>query len=91
MKHFTKHAQELGVTSFEEYKPLIYKIIKKPDYVFVQREINGETVYIFVKDSSVVVSSNDNLLVKSLYRITFSIEEWLKDAERKGRATIRIL
>lgn len=90
-KHFEKHRKKLKVNSVEEYKTLAYEIIKKPDNVFIQKETNGEIVYIFAKGASVVISSDTYLLVKSLYKLKFSIEEWLKDAGRKNRATIRIL
>ncbi len=89
--HFEKHAKKLGVNSIEEYKALAYKVIKEPDHVFVQKEPNGERVYLFVKGDLVAISSDDSLLVKSLYKLKFPIEEWLKDAEGRGRATIKIL
>jgi SPP1 gp7 family putative phage head morphogenesis protein len=89
--HFAKHAQMLGVKNLKEYEKLTYEIIKKPDRVYVQRLSNGETDYLFIKGDRVAVSNDDGLFVKSVYRLYINEEEWIKDAVKKGRATIKLL
>ena len=86
--HFKKHGAEVGAGTLEEYKRKALEIIKNPEKVYVERNEAG-TYYAFFKDNLMVVSSDDNLSILSLYKI--EEERWIRERARKGSAILRIL
>ena len=72
--HFEKHGKELGYKNIEKYKNAVYNIIKNPDTIYVERTTKGQTLYHFIKDQKVVLSSDDNLWIKNFY--PFDEKRW---------------
>ncbi len=90
--HFKKHKEEFGFTSKEEYFKSAYEVIRNPDRVYVEKSDNT-TNFIFIKGNRVVISNDDNLAIKSYFKLLKEaekdIEFKLKGEKRDG--LIRIL
>lgn len=82
-EHFNRHGKELGFASAEEYKKAALQIIKAPDEVYVERH-KGQTFYIFRKGDKIVVSRDDDLWIKTFYRLNSPFEQWAKEMKRDG-------
>ncbi|MDI6865774.1 minor capsid protein [Thermodesulfovibrio yellowstonii] len=82
-EHFRRHGKELGYSSPEEYKKAATQIIKSADEVYVERQ-KGQTFYIFKKGDKIVVSRDDDLWIKTLYRLNKPFEQWVKERQRDG-------
>ncbi len=80
-RHFLKHKDEFGIDNLREYQKISYEVIKHPDEVFVERT-KGETYFIFKKEDTVVISSDDALKIKSCYKLNKPFNTWLKERVR---------
>jgi hypothetical protein len=58
-------------------------VIKKPDEVYVER-IKDKTFYIFRKSDKVVVSRDDDLAIKTYFKLNKQFESFLKERKRDG-------
>jgi hypothetical protein len=81
--HFKKHGNEFGYNTPQDYYNGAKQVIKNPDEVYVERTNKGD-FYIFKKDDKIVVSSDDNLVIKSFYRLGKPFEQWVKERQRDG-------
>ena len=82
-RHFFKHGHEFGFKTPKEYYDSAYDVIKKPDEVYVER-IKDKTFYIFRKSDKVVVSRDDDLAIKTYFKLNKQFESFLKERERDG-------
>jgi hypothetical protein len=94
---FEKHAKDLNVQSLKEYEQLSYEVIRKPEYVFIQRVFNPqtkkyETNYIFVRNGVYVVSNDESLAIQTAGRLKEDIESWLSELSKASpSATVKLL
>ncbi|MEJ5227197.1 minor capsid protein [Thermodesulfovibrio sp.] len=86
--HFNKHGEELGIDSLEEYKKAALQVIKSTEEVYVER-YKGQTFYIFKKGDKIVVSRDDDLWIKTFYRLNKPFEQWVKEMKRDGFIKIK--
>lgn len=84
-KHYHDHAQEVGVSSLEEYKNLAYDIIKKPDKVFVERRF-GQDYFVFYRGNIKVVCSDANLSINSMYKE--EVDRWIERVQKNFQSAI---
>jgi len=82
-RHFFKHGHEFGFKTPKEYYDSAYDVIKKPDEAYVER-IKGETFYIFRKSDKIVVSRDDDLAIKTYFKLNKQFESFLKERKRDG-------
>jgi len=94
---FEKHAKDLNVQSLKEYEQLSYEVIRKPEYVFIQRVLNPqtkkyETNYIFVRNGVYVISNDESLAIQTAGRLKEDIESWLSGLSKDSpSATVKLL
>jgi hypothetical protein len=62
------------------------EIIKNPEQVFIRRNVDGSTDYIFVKDGKYVISSDDTLEIREFAKL-----HSLEDLMNQLSAIIRVL
>jgi SPP1 gp7 family putative phage head morphogenesis protein len=82
-RHFLKHGHEFGFKTPEEYYHSAYEVIKKPDEVYIER-VKDKTFYIFRKGDKVVISSDDDLAIKTYFKLNKPFETFLKERKRDG-------
>jgi hypothetical protein len=58
-------------------------VIKKPDEVYIER-VKDKTFYIFRKGDKVVISSDDDLAIKTYFKLNKPFETFLKEMKRDG-------
>ena len=58
-------------------------MIKKPDEVYIER-VKDKTFYIFRKGDKVVISSDDDLAIKTYFKLNKPFETFLKERKRDG-------
>ncbi len=99
-RHFKKHAGKLGIKSLQEYMELPFKILRKPDRIYLQRYIFKDkkrkkyeeiTDWVIESQGVRVIIEDDTLLIKSVHPIEENEDEFYKRAEEKERATVKIL
>jgi hypothetical protein len=58
-------------------------VIKKPDEVYIER-VKNKTYYLFRKGDKIVISSDDDLAIKTYFKLNKPFETFLKDRKRDG-------
>jgi SPP1 gp7 family putative phage head morphogenesis protein len=86
LRNFELHGQSVGAETKEQYRRMSKEVIKKPEQVFIRRNVDGSTDYIFVKDNKYVISSDDNLRIVEFARLQ-SLDELMNQLS----AIIRVL
>jgi SPP1 gp7 family putative phage head morphogenesis protein len=86
VRNFQEHGQSVGAETVEQYRRMSKEIIKKPEQVFIRKNVDGGTDYIFVKDGKYVISSDDNLRI-----IEFAKLRSLDELSDQLSAIIRVL
>jgi SPP1 gp7 family putative phage head morphogenesis protein len=74
LRNFQEHGHEVGAETIEQYRRMSKEIIKNPQQVFIRRNADGSTDYIFVKDGKYVISSDDTLKISEFAKLQ-SIDE----------------
>jgi SPP1 gp7 family putative phage head morphogenesis protein len=90
LRNFQEHGHEVGAETIEQYKRMSKEIIKKADKVFIRRNIDGSTDYIFVKDGKYVISSDDTLEIREFAKLQNQIDELINQLSNHA-AVIRVL
>jgi hypothetical protein len=86
LRNFELHGQSVGAETKEQYRRMSKEIIKNPDQVFIRRNADGSTDYIFIKDNKYVISSDDNLRI-----VEFSKLRSLDELSDQLSAIIKVL
>jgi SPP1 gp7 family putative phage head morphogenesis protein len=86
LRNFQEHGHEVGAETIEQYRRMSKEIIKNPEQVFIRRNVDGSTDYIFVKDGKYVISSDDTLRILEFAKLQ-SIDELIDQLS----AAIRLL
>jgi hypothetical protein len=69
IRNFQEHGQQVGAETIEQYRRMSKEIIKKPEQVFIRRNVDGSTDYIFIKDNKYVISSDDTLEIREFAKL----------------------
>jgi len=90
LRNFQEHGHLVGAETIEQYKRMSKEIIKNPEQVFIRRNFDGSTDYIFVKNGKYVISSDDTLEIREFAKFQNQINELINQLSEFA-AIIKVL
>jgi hypothetical protein len=79
-KHVLMQKEFEWIRTVEDFKNFAYKIIKEPDKIYCEIAKDGNLYVAFFKDDVMVITSDDNMSISSMYKIKDS--SWLKTEKK---------